>query len=1098
MQVAAVPFHPGPRDKNLKNVPISEVLKILESKFDCKFIFSNELVDINKKVSIKLEDKTIEEILDDIFNSSGITFKELEDNLYVLYSRDKVFNRHRVSGTVLDEKGNPLIGVNLIEAGTTNGTVTDIEGNYNITVSDPRASLLFSFVGYLKEGIIVNGQREINLTMKPDLHKLDEFVLVGYSSVRREDLTGSVEVVQVDDIKNNLVVSSEEVIQGRAAGVFVASSTGSPGSPISVRIRGIGTPNNADPLYVVDGMPIKDATFGKNDNPSGINFLNPNDIESIQILKDASAAAIYGTRGANGVVIITTKKGSNGEPRVSFNSYYGLQNLPNRLDILNGQEFATMYNEVRGEYFSPDSIPYLSTTSWQDEIFQQASTYNAQFSISGGSNKSNYYTSFNRFFQDGILKYSSFTRNSFRINSNHVLTDWFRVGQNFNLTNYFRKRQNEQGLGASGLVGSAIAASILADPTEPVYDPETEWEYLDLTSNIANPVGILERKHYHYNTNRIQGTAYTEFEFIPNLVFKFNGGIDRSWGFREEIWPSYFVGPNDANNETLLTTEDEGWFNYLLELTGNYKFALGDSHDFNILAGYSEQYEIKNRVIGASYLPSNEENMLYHEARESISDVVQLGGYPLPWALRSYIGRFDYNFRNKYLFTATMRIDGSSRFGAERRWGSFPAFSAAWKLSEEDFIKSLGILNLAKVRAGFGRTGNQNIGPFQFTTRTTYQPDPGLPGQVVYFGDDNIEYPSLFILGVANRLIGWETTTTLNIGLDLSLWSNKILTNIDFYSKRTTDLLLNIPLPNMFAVTYGNFMGNAGEVLNKGIDVFLTHQNSIKEFTYEVGGNFSLVKNEVVDLAGGAPLNSGSQPQVRMTEGEPIGVFWGYIYEGIFKSEEEIKNHATQSDARVGDLRFKDINKDGEITSLDQDIIGYALPDFTYGLNFGVGYKNLNLTMLAQGVFGNSVYNRVKAKLYNPMLTNNVSTDMLRYYGRQLDDGTVITDTDVYRTGLDRNDNQRISSYFIEDGSYLRIKSLTLSYDFMGFFKLSPITNLQAYVTVQNLYTFTDYTGYNPEIGSSTAFGANPLAFGIDNAVYPMARTVLFGINIGF
>jgi TonB-linked SusC/RagA family outer membrane protein len=1000
-----------------------------------------------------------------------------------------------VTGTVLDENGNPLIGVNVVEKGTTNGTVTDIDGNYRLSVSDPNTTLVFSFIGYLKEEVPLNGMNEINISMIPDLQRLEELVVVGYGTVKKEDLTGSVEVVQSDEIKNNLIVSSEEVLQGRAAGVFVASSTGAPGSPVSVRIRGVGTPNNADPLYIIDGMPVKDASFGKHDNPSGINFLNPNDIESIQILKDASAAAIYGTRGANGVVIITTKSGSSGKPQVSINTYYGLQNLPDRLDVLDGPEYAGLYNQVRGEYFDPDSIQYLPTTNWQDEVFQTAPTYNAQLSVSGGNETSNYYTSFNRFNQEGILKYSSFERSSFRINSKHDITKWFRIGENLTLTNFFRKRQNEQGLGASGLVGSAIAASIQADPTEAVYDPETEWEYLDLTSNVANPVGILERKHYHYNTNRIQGNAFAEFEFIPGLLLKFNGGIDRSWGFREEVWPEYFVGPNDSNTETLLTTEDEGWYNWLIESTVNYNFTLGMAHNFNILAGYTRQHENRTRVVAQSYLFNADPNMLYHSNSEAI---IGVGGHPTPWALESYLGRLNYGYRDKYLLTATLRADGSSRFGRENRWGYFPALSLAWKFSEERFMDIIGPLTLGKLRAGVGRTGNQNIPPFAFTSLTTYQPDAGLPGQVVYFGDDNAEYPTVFMLGVANQAIGWETTETINVGLDLSFWSNKLTANIDYYIKKTTDLLLDIPLANMFAVTYGNYMGNAGEIKNTGIDINLSHKNTLGDLTYEVGGNFSLVKNEVIDLEGGKPLNSGSQPQVRMIEGEPIGVFWGYIYDGIFESEEEIENHATQSSAQVGDLKFKDVNNDGEITSEDLDIMGYALPDFTYGLNLGVGYKNFSLSMLAQGVYGNSVYNRVKARLYNPMLTNNVSTDMLRYYGRELEDGTVITDTDVYRAGLDRNDNQRVSSYFIEDGSYLRIKTLTLSYNFMDLIKLPAISNLRAYVTVQNLYTLTNYSGYNPEIGNSTSWGANPLAFGIDNAVYPTPRTILFGIDLSF
>ncbi len=1010
-------------------------------------------------------------------------------------------NKFTISGNVVDENGEPLIGVNVIEKGTTTGTVTDLDGTYTINVSGPDAILVFSFVGYLSEEIPVNNQKEINLSLIPDLQEIDEIVVIGYGSVKKGDLTGSVEVVNTEEINRRPILSSEEVLQGKASGVFVASSTGAPGSPMSIRIRGVGTPNNADPLYIVDGMPIKDATFGKNDNPSGINFLNPSDIESIQILKDASAAAIYGTRGANGVIIITTKKGKAGKPVVSFNSYYGSQELPKKLDVLNAQQFATLYNEINGELFNPDSIPYLQTTDWQDEIFRRAPMYNSQLSVSGGNENSNYYTSFNRFSQEGIIKESSYIRNSFRVNSEHKVNRWLKIGENLTLTHFFRKRQNEQGLGASGIVGSPIAAAFQADPTENIYDPETEHEYLEVTSTISNPVGILERKFYHYTTNRIQGNAFAEMEFIKNLVFKINGGIDRSWGYRKEVWPEYFVGPNDANNNTLLTTEHEDWYNYLVESTVNYSFNLGNNHVFNLMTGVTQQEEVKSREVGTSYLPTKDENMLYHSARASVNDIIQLGGNPLPWALRSMFGRINYSFMDKYLFTGSIRHDGSSRFGSEKRWGTFPAASLAWKISEEDFMERFGNISQLKVRTGWGKTGNQNIVPFGYNTTASYQPDAGLPGPVTYFGTPQVtEYPALFILGVANQNVGWETTTTINIGLDLSMWDNRLLATIDVYDKTTTDLLLDVPLADMFAVTYGNYIGNAGEVNNKGLDLTLSYRNKLGDLDYEIGGNFSTVKNEVVSLEGGAPLTSGTEPPVRMIEGKPIGAFWGWVHEGIFESEEEIQNSPEQlRRTGVGDIKFKDLNKDGVIDDDDQHVIGYALPDFSYGLSLGLSYRNFDLNILTQGIYGNSVYNNVKSKaLYNLNVNTNVSTDLLNYYGRILDDGSVITDTDVPRLGRDNNNNDRNSTYFLEDGSYLRVKSASLSYSFSDLLRGIGLSDMRVYFTAQNLFTFTKYSGYNPEIGVSTAWDSNPLAFGIDNAVYPQPRTFLFGLDISF
>ncbi|MFW5710185.1 MAG: TonB-dependent receptor, partial [Bacteroidota bacterium] len=432
---------------------------------------------------------------------------------------------------------------------------------------------------------------------------------------------------------------------------------------------------------------------------------------------------------------------------------------------------------------------------------------------------------------------------------------------------------------------------------------------------------------------------------------------------------------------------------------------------------------------------------------------------------------------------------------------TFPAASLAWKISEEDFMERFGNISQLKVRTGWGKTGNQNIVPFGYNTTATYQPDAGLPGPVTYFGTPQVtEYPALFILGVANQNVGWETTTTINIGLDLSMWDNRLLATIDVYDKTTTDLLLDVPLADMFAVTYGNYIGNAGEVNNKGLDLTLSYRNKLGDLDYEIGGNFSTVKNEVVSLEGGAPLTSGTEPPVRMIEGKPIGAFWGWVHEGIFESEEEIQNSPEQlRRTGVGDIKFKDLNKDGVIDDADQHVIGYALPDFSYGLSLGLSYRNFDLNILTQGIYGNSVYNNVKSKaLYNLNVNTNVSTDLLNYYGRILDDGSVITDTDVPRLGRDNNNNDRNSTYFLEDGSYLRVKSASLSYSFSDLLRGIGLSDMRVYFTAQNLFTFTKYSGYNPEIGVSTAWDSNPLAFGIDNAVYPQPRTFLFGLDISF
>ncbi|MFP4059621.1 MAG: SusC/RagA family TonB-linked outer membrane protein [Bacteroidales bacterium] len=1016
----------------------------------------------------------------------------------------------RVTGKVLDENGEPLIGVNVIEKETTIGTVTDLDGNFELIVSGPGSILVFSFIGYLNEEIPLNGQNELQVSLVPDLQELDEVVVIGYGTVKKEDLTGSVELAETKGIEKLSLFSTEQAIQGKVSGVFVAASSGAPGSPVSVRIRGVGTPNNADPLYIVDGMPIKDASTGKNDNPSGINFLNPSDIESIQILKDASATAIYGTRGANGVVIITTKQGLSGQPRVNFNGYYSIQNLPEyvRPDMLNAQQWATLYNEVRGETYNPDTIPFLKTTDWQDQVFRTAITHSEQFNISGGAEKNKYFVSFNNFSQEGIVRESNYNRISGRVNTEFQINDWLKVGEKFSITSFENRRQKEEGLHAGGVVGSPIAAALMADPTIPPYNEEGELSYVGerTTVTISNPIGIYQRHHYIYNNNRIQGTAFAEISPLENLTYKFNVGLDRSWGFREEVWPQYEIAFDDASENTTLFTEHEDWFNYLIENTVNYRFSINDNHNFNLLLGYTVQEENLYREVATSFLPYTENDLLYHSARESNSDIIAQYGAPEEWALMSYLGRLNYSFNDKYLLTASVRRDGSSRFGENRRWGVFPSVAFAWKISEEPFMQNVASVSMLKLRGGWGEVGNQNIGLYRYTASTTYKPDPGLPGPVVFYGNPAVPYPAVVIDGIANPNIGWESTKTFNIGLDIALWQNRLYSTIDLYDKTTTDLLLYEPVPLWAASGYllekSGQITNAGEINNKGIDFSLSYKNSIGKIHYNIGGNISYIKNNVVALEGGAPLTSDTKFPVKVIKGEPLGVFWGYKVDGIFQSEEEVEQHAVQeSRTGVGDLKFRDINEDGVISSDDQTVIGYALPNFTYGLNANLSYKNFELNVFAQGVQGNDIANMARQAIYhNFRMTSNVSTDMLKYYGRELENGEIITDTDIPRITFprDNNNNDRNSDYFLEDGSYLRIKTVTLSYNIPeNLYEVLGLNNFQVYVTVENLYTFSKYSGYNPEIGTSSSFNANPLAFGIDNATYPIPRTFLFGLNIG-
>ncbi len=1018
----------------------------------------------------------------------------------------------KVEGTVMDPATKqPLPFANVVVKGTTNGTVADENGNYIITVSNPNSdTLVFSTVGFLSEEKAVNGQSKIDVGLVPDATEIEELVVRGYGVQKKEDLTSSIAVVSTESIKNSVNLSSEQVLQGKATGVNVTTSNGAPGAPISVQIRGVGTPNNADPLYIVDGVPIKDASAGKEDNPSGINFLNPADIESIQILKDASAAAIYGTRGANGVIIITTKKGKSGEMRVNYNGSYGWQTPPEKLDLLNAQEFATLWNEIHNENnFSEDTIPKLQTTDWQDEVFRTAPVRNQQLSFSGGNDNSTFYTSFNEFNQKGILKHSSYKRYSVRLNSNHKVKPWLTLGENFTFTFSDHVRQKESGTGPAN---APIAGAINADPTispyHPSPSPDTIWNDTYRTDG-NNPVGNLERQFYKYRTYRLQGNAFVDidFPFLKGLKYKFNLGMDNSWGRLREFIPLYYVGANDASSSASLKQQHETYLTYVLENTLTYTKVFLTNHSVTVLGGYSFQSNRKeNTIANVNFGPGIEvDEFDAHLGFTHIDENSSIGGVPRDDFLESYFTRLDYSYADKYLFMASFRRDASSRFGPDNRTANFPSFSLGWKISNENFMQSLNAISLLKLRGGWGQTGNYNINFYQYASAVSNRVDPN-HNFVVYFDKEGNRYPILLITNAPLDDLKWETTKTVNFGLDLNLFQNKIQTTFDVFDKNTVDLLLQktrIPSEglNDWSVQYKN----SGHINNKGFEAAITYKDVAGEFSYELGGNFTKIWNKVIKLNDDKPITSGdptgNEPVVQLIPGKPLGVVRGYVVEGIARDQEDLDNHAIDPLARrVGDLMMKDLDGDGKITGADQTIIGHMLPDFVYGFNVNLNYRIFSLNIFAQGVYGNDVVNEMRRKSMNDFtLSGNVSKEMLNYVGRELDNGTVILDGDVPRIGTTAGGNNRFSSYYVEDGSYLRIKTVTFSVNVpSSILDRINFASARVYVTAQNLLTLSGYSGYDPEIGKNTGWDPEPFDIGIDRGNYPVPRTYIIGIDLSF
>jgi TonB-dependent starch-binding outer membrane protein SusC len=1005
-----------------------------------------------------------------------------------------------VTGIVTDAGGGTLPGVSVVVKGTTNGTNTDVNGNYSLSNIPANSTLVFSLVGMKKKEIEIGSKTIINAALEDETFDLDQVIVVGYGSVKKSDLTGSISTVTAKDMKNTSVLSVDQALQGRSAGVLVTNNSGAPGSPVSVKIRGIGTFGNADPLYVVDGMPIKDATFGKNDNPSGINYLNPNDIESVQILKDASSAAIYGTRGANGVILITTKRGKSGKMKVDIDNYFGVQTLPKTMDMLNAQEYATLYNEgtlKTVNRFIPEDIPNLKTTDWINTVSRDAMVYNNQVSISGGSDNITLFLSVNNYKQDGIIQRTSYDRQSIRLNTDSKVNKWLKIGESLTLMQSNRSRPNEGGAGGS------IYGALKADPTAAPFDSTGNWTYLPRTG--SNPKADVDLYNYTYETTRIQGSLYAEIELFKNLKYKFNAGLDRSWGNRSEFFPTFSYSPVDQNKIPALTYEQETWNNWLIEHTLSYTYTKG-KHDIGLLAGYTAQEEIKENVFNKIQLADNNPANQYLNNNTSYDAP---GGGATEWGLISQLARLNYAYNDKYLLTASVRRDGSSRFGANKKYGVFPSWSLAWKVSNEEFFKNTSFLSdvsLLKMRFGWGQVGNQNIRAYAYNGSVSKKPDDGTTENGIYMGSTKALQPFYVDVSMANPEIGWETNITSNLGLDLGLWRNKLNFTMDLYDKTTQDLLMQKSMPLYLSqitptsTDWGKPYVNLGEINNRGIELSLSYRNYDGEFKYEVSANFSKNINKVVALSGGIPPIVGNSTIVK--EGQSLGTFYGYKTEGIFQDSLDIANHAFQANLTApGDLKFKDLNGDGVINSKDVAYIGNAFPMFNYGLTINMLYKGFDLSIFTQGVSGNKIYNQLRQNvLYDFTLNSNVSTDLLNYWGRPLADGTTVTNTDVPRLSPgDKNANKRFSDYFLEDGSYFRIKSISLGYTFdKSVVNAIKLSNLRIYLTLQNVYTFTNYTGFDPEIGQSNGWGSSPLDFGVDSGTYPQAKMLMGGLNISF
>lgn len=1020
--------------------------------------------------------------------------KKLQVAFLLLFLTSSVFAQKLITGKVTDPENNEgAVGVNVVVKGTTVGTVTDLDGNYSVQVPENGTHLVFSFVGYQTQEIEIGSQSTINTKMVVEAKTLQELIVVGYGVQKKSDVTGAIASVKAEELTKLAVSGVSQALQGRAAGVQVTANSGQPGSEVQVRIRGVGTVNNSDPLYVVDGFPV-----------AGIGYLNPQDIESMEILKDASASAIYGARAANGVVLITTKKGKSGNAVVSYDGYYGVQNSWKAPDMLNGQQWIDIMTEsrVNGKAIDPNERPFTLSapsdnasvsTDWFKEATRSATIQSHNVSVAGGNDKSKYYMSANYFGQQGIIKGTDFERITARLNADHQVNDRVKVGT------YLTVSHSNRLQGLEDYFHGVTNAAQKLDPLTPVYDANGLWvssPYMD----INNPVGTIERNNNRSKMLQISGNAYLDIKIIEGLTFRSNLGLDFARSDSYNFLPKFDISADERNLRNSVFRGYAKTDMYLWENTLNYTKTFAQKHNVTVLAGITRQ-ESRSEGLNVTRfdVPSNSPDFQYVSAATDLSPTTSGGASE--WAFLSYLGRINYSYDNRYLFTASVRQDGSSKFAKANRYGVFPSAALGWRIINESFMKGISgtILSDLKIRAGWGQIGNSEIPAYSYSTAMSNE---GRYHYVLGAGANEKVIVGVGPSSIGNSVIKWETVESSNIGLDASFLNDKLTFSAEYFIKDTKDMLLVQPVPTY--IGYNSTTGgtiapysNSGAVRNSGFEFTLGWQDQVGEFKYNINANLTSIKNEVVSLGDGKlQFIAGGVFQVGATTrtqvGSPIGTFYGYVVDGIFQNQEEVNAHPLgKTGARPGDFRFKDLDNNGKIDDADRQQLGSPFPDFTYGINASAEYKGLDLSLFIQGVQGNSVFNAMKYFNLSGGFPYNKHTDILKSWGRPGADNTV-----PIVSSKDRNNNFRVSSFYVEDGSYIRLKNLQIGYtlpqDLLSKFK---IQKLRFYVSGQNLLTVTKYKGLDPEIGQWTS---DQTSSGLDVGTYPQARVWMFGANISF
>ncbi|MCG2590933.1 SusC/RagA family TonB-linked outer membrane protein [Rhodohalobacter sulfatireducens] len=1062
------------------NVTLQEALELLAKEINVGFSFNPDVIP-DKKVTFSLsnvppheviykllEDTNLEPILPP--SKDVIVIREKEQ-----FEADEIFIQN-ISGRVTDaETGEVLPGVNVIVAnaeestGSTIGTTTNMDGEYEVQVPDELNTLVFSYIGYQRTEVQIDGRTEIDVELSSDVQLLEDIVVIGYGTQRRQDLTGSVSSISTEELNNQATTSFDTAMQGKIAGVRVVQSNGAPGGRTRVRIRGQNSVlGGSDPLYVIDGVPIISGSQG---NTNELSAINPQDIESIDVLKDASATAIYGARGSNGVILITTKQGTAGEQRVDFETSFTISEVENKLELLNAEEFVEIANDRArndgvNEPFPNPSAVTGTDVDWMDEIFRTAYKQNYSLSTSGGDENTRYAVSTNFTDEEGVIIGSDFRRGAFRVNLTQDVTDNFRVTPTLYVSRTKSSRINtEEGGDGSNI----ILNTFMAPPIQTPYDEEGNItpgtvlkQYPFSPGSGDNPVGLALEQLNELSSDRVLGNLAARYELMEGLSVRVMGGIDNASN-KIDLYTSRVLQaglPAGQGSEVRNSTTT-----FLSENTVNYAQSLSSNHRIDATAGFTWQKEESEFVnVSASNFVTD---ALFNNNLSAGENFTSPNNGSSEWTLISWLGRLNYTWKDRYLFTVTGRVDGSSRFGEGNKYGTFPSGAFAWRISEESFMENVNQVDNLKLRLSWGVSGNQAISPFQSLQRM-------VPQQIVLGQNSSVGFAPA---NLANPNLKWEKTEQIDAGIDFEAWNQRIRVNADYYYKNTSDLLALVNLPPSSG--FSSILQNVGSVVNKGFELQVGADILRREFSWNVSANISTNKNEVQELARGADIIAPDVniqgPANIIREGEPLGAFFGLKQDGL--TEDGLFNYVDQ-------------NGDGQINNDDRVIIGSPYPDFSYGISMNFNYKGFSLNTLLQGEVGKEVYNSNKERGGVSMHRgyNSIKGVVNRWTQENPDPNAPFPKATS-------NLNANPSSFFVEDGSFFRLKNVRLAYSIPVTSINLPMRSATVYMSGQNLFTITDYTWFTPDVNS---YSSNDLRIGVDRGSYPNNRSITFGVNIGF